>query len=174
MLFGAMWAPMASPKRMARSTAPRFRTGSTPGRARSTAQAWRLGSAPKAVLAPEKILEAVLSWAWTSSPMTTSQGVRLMSFPSCVARSVAVTAMPIHEDRPEILGGVAGALAGALTEGHGDLVALLPHAHAAAIAGQQLDMGRRLDLSEIGHDNELSVIAALWDLYDAAADGADQ
>jgi hypothetical protein len=65
---------------MARSTAPRFKTGNTPGSAMSTAQAWRLGSAPKAVEAPEKILEAVLSWAWVSRPMTTSQSLRMTGF----------------------------------------------------------------------------------------------
>jgi hypothetical protein len=47
---GATLAPTARPKRMARSTAPRFITGSVPGSARSTAQAWVLGAAPKAVL----------------------------------------------------------------------------------------------------------------------------
>jgi hypothetical protein len=77
-LFGATVAPIARPKRMARSTAPLLSTGSTPGRAMSTAQAWALGSAPKAVLAPEKILDCVLSWVWISSPMTTSQSVLLM------------------------------------------------------------------------------------------------
>jgi hypothetical protein len=69
---GATVAPTASPKRMARSTAPRFITGSVPGSARSTAQACVLGSAPKAVAAPLKILLAVDSWAWVSRPMTTS------------------------------------------------------------------------------------------------------
>ncbi len=63
---------------MARATAPRLSTGSTPGRAISTLQACTLGSAPKAMLAPEKILDCVLSWVCTSSPMTTSQSVLLM------------------------------------------------------------------------------------------------
>jgi hypothetical protein len=57
---------------MARSTAPRFMTGSVPGNARSTAQAWVLGSAPKAVGARLKILDCVDSCAWVSKPMTTS------------------------------------------------------------------------------------------------------
>jgi len=48
-------APTARPKRIARSTAPVFSTGRTPGNAISTPQAWVLGSAPKAVDAPEKI-----------------------------------------------------------------------------------------------------------------------
>lgn len=61
MLRGATVAPIASPKRMARSTAPLFMTGSTPGNARSTGQACVLGSAPKRVEAPEKILETVES-----------------------------------------------------------------------------------------------------------------
>jgi hypothetical protein len=75
---GATRPPTARPKRMARSTAPRFSTGSTPGRAMSTAQACVFGAAPKAVDAPEKIFEAVLSWAWVSSPMTISQSAKLM------------------------------------------------------------------------------------------------
>ena len=72
MLRGATWAPMARPKRMARSTAPRFITGSVPGKARSTAQACVLGSAPNAVEAREKILDEVVSWVWVSNPITTS------------------------------------------------------------------------------------------------------
>ena len=65
---------------MARSTAPRFSTGSTPGSAMSTAQAWVLGAAPKAVAAPEKIFDAVDSCAWVSRPMTISHwSMRLAS-----------------------------------------------------------------------------------------------
>ena len=69
---GAIVAPTARPKRIARSTAPRFITGSVPGSARSTADAWVLGSAPKAVEAPLKIFDRVESWACVSKPMTTS------------------------------------------------------------------------------------------------------
>ena len=72
MLRGAMVLPTARPKRMARSTAARFITGSVPGSARSTAQACVLGSAPKAVLARLKILLCVVSWVWVSKPITTS------------------------------------------------------------------------------------------------------
>ena len=72
MLRGAMCEPTARPKRMARSTAARFITGSVPGSAMSTAQAWVLGSAPKAVLARLKILLWVDSWACVSKPITTS------------------------------------------------------------------------------------------------------
>ena len=72
MLRGATYAPIARPNSIARSTAPRFMTGSVPGRARSTAQAWVLGSAPNAVEARLKILLRVESWAWVSKPMTTS------------------------------------------------------------------------------------------------------
>jgi hypothetical protein len=57
---------------IARSTAPRFITGSEPGSARSTAQACVFGSAPKRVEAPEKIFDWVESWAWVSKPITTS------------------------------------------------------------------------------------------------------
>src|SRR5437667_5255701 len=57
---------------MARSTAPLFSTGSTPGKAMSTAEAWLFGGAPKAVEAAEKIFDAVESCVWVSSPMTVS------------------------------------------------------------------------------------------------------
>ncbi|MNI71730.1 hypothetical protein D3C73_1276190 [compost metagenome] len=70
---GAMVAPTASPKRMARSAAPRFMTGRLPGKARSTSLACVLGAAPNCVLLPEKILESVESWVCVSSPMTISQ-----------------------------------------------------------------------------------------------------
>jgi hypothetical protein len=68
----ATLAPTARPKRIARSTAPWFITGSVPGSARSTGDAWVFGSAPKAVDEPLKILLKVDSWAWVSRPMTTS------------------------------------------------------------------------------------------------------
>src|SRR4029453_13528154 len=58
---------------MARSTAPRFRTGSVPGSARSMAEAWVLGGAPKAVAEPLNILASVDSWACVSMPITPSQ-----------------------------------------------------------------------------------------------------
>src|SRR5688572_22415520 len=67
-----MVAPTAIPKRIARSTAPLFNTGKTPGNAISTAHAWALGVDPKAVEAPEKIFDCVESCACVSSPMTTS------------------------------------------------------------------------------------------------------
>src|SRR5690348_12803119 len=68
-----MRPPTARPKRIARSTAPRFSTGSVPGSARSTALACVFGAAPNAVDAPEKIFDAVVSCAWVSRPMTISQ-----------------------------------------------------------------------------------------------------
>ena len=83
--------PTARPKRIARSTAPRFSTGSTPGSAMSTAEACVFGAAPNAVDAPEKIFDAVDSCACVSSPMTTSQ---LMRAPSR-ARAPARGAMPV-------------------------------------------------------------------------------
>jgi hypothetical protein len=70
--FCATSAPIARPKRMAHSTAFLFSTGKTPGKARSTAQACVFGAAPKAVEAPEKILETVASCACVSMPITTS------------------------------------------------------------------------------------------------------
>src|SRR5499427_9630929 len=73
MLFSATLAPVASPKRIARSTAPRFSTGSTPGSARSITVACVLGAPPNAVDAPENILLTVESCACVSRPITTSQ-----------------------------------------------------------------------------------------------------
>src|SRR5579859_308071 len=64
---------------MARSTAPRLATGSTPGRAMSTALAWVLGAAPKAVDAPENIFERVESCTCVSRPMTISQSMSLQN-----------------------------------------------------------------------------------------------
>src|SRR5215213_4944693 len=48
-------------------------TGSAPGRPRQTGQTWVFGAAPSyAVEQPQNIFDAVLSWAWTSIPMTGS------------------------------------------------------------------------------------------------------
>src|SRR3982074_223883 len=69
---GAIFAFTARPKRIARSTAPLFITGSTPGSARSTGLAWVFGSAPKRIALPLKIFELVVSCTWFSRPMTTS------------------------------------------------------------------------------------------------------
>jgi len=63
-----MVPPTASPNRIARSTAPRFATGSTPGSAMSTALAWVFGAAPNAVDDPENIFDAVESCAWVFQP----------------------------------------------------------------------------------------------------------
>src|SRR5262245_20143049 len=73
MLLSAIVAPTASPKRIARSTAPRLSTGSVPGNARSMTVACVFGAPPNAVDAPEKILLAVESCACVSRPITTSQ-----------------------------------------------------------------------------------------------------
>src|SRR5579863_4092022 len=48
-------------------------TGSMPGMAASTSETWELGSPPNAVEAPENSFDCEATWAWTSSPMTTSQ-----------------------------------------------------------------------------------------------------
>src|SRR3569833_2008313 len=48
-------------------------TGSIPGSAASTRLTCALGSPPKAVEAPENSLALLVTWAWTSRPMTTSQ-----------------------------------------------------------------------------------------------------
>src|SRR5574340_148855 len=142
-----MRPPTARPKRMARSTAPRLSTGSTPGSARSTAQAWALGSAPKVVAAPEKIFDRVLSWAWVSSPMTISQSLKAMAFAS---ESGAGAGWPVCEDGPQVVVGAAAAHLLALVEGHCHAVALLPHAHDAAVAGVlELEVGQPPRLAEI-------------------------
>src|SRR5262245_5537334 len=49
-----------------------FGTGSMPGKAASTSATCVFGSAPKAVAAPETSLASLVTWAWTSSPITTS------------------------------------------------------------------------------------------------------
>src|SRR5688572_8266668 len=72
MLCDATSAPVAMPNLIARSTAPRFNTGSVPGSAKSMTLACEFGSEPKWVDAPEKILLAVVSCACVSIPMTTS------------------------------------------------------------------------------------------------------
>src|SRR5688572_18514223 len=54
----------------------RLRTGSAPGRPRQTGQTCEFGGAPKSVRQPQKILVAVRSCAWISSPMTASYGTR--------------------------------------------------------------------------------------------------
>ncbi len=71
-----MVAPIDSPKRIARSTAPLFSTGSVPGNAMSTTLACVFGAAPNAVGAPEKIFDCVDNCACVSNPMTTSQLIR--------------------------------------------------------------------------------------------------
>ena len=50
----------------------RFGTGSMPGIAASISETCEFGSAPKSVDAPEKSLARLVTWAWTSSPITTS------------------------------------------------------------------------------------------------------
>ena len=69
-----MWALRPSPVRTACATASRFSTGSMPGKAASTKLTWLFGSAPKAVAAPEKSFELLITWAWTSRPTTISHG----------------------------------------------------------------------------------------------------
>ena len=44
-----------------------------PGMAASTSDTWVLGSAPNWFGAPENSLDSDTTWAWTSSPRTTSQ-----------------------------------------------------------------------------------------------------
>src|SRR5437763_301834 len=44
-----------------------------PGTAASTSETWEFGAPPNSVEAPEKSFAREVTWAWTSSPMTTSQ-----------------------------------------------------------------------------------------------------
>src|SRR3954451_21895125 len=64
--------PSASAARTPNSTARSFSTGSAPGKPRHTWQSCVFGSAPNRVLQPQKILVAVRSCAWISSPITGS------------------------------------------------------------------------------------------------------
>src|SRR4029077_19948808 len=65
--------PRAIAARAASSTARRLSTGSAPGRPRQTGHSAVFGSAPNRVEQPQKILVAVSSCAWISSPMTGSK-----------------------------------------------------------------------------------------------------
>src|SRR5882724_4639909 len=84
-----MCAPIAKPNLMARSTAPLFSTGNTPGNARLTASACVFGSAPKLVDAAENILLLVESWVCTSRPMTISHSI-FMSLQPDILRNATV------------------------------------------------------------------------------------
>src|SRR3990170_6994509 len=72
MEWAAIKPRTASAVRIANSTAFLLRTGKTPGRPRQTGQVWELGASPNRVLQPQKIFDAVRSWACTSSPITAS------------------------------------------------------------------------------------------------------
>ena len=75
-----IWAFSPSPVRTACSTQNSLMTGSIPGIAASTKETLELGSAPNSVEAPEKSLDRLDTWAWTSIPMTSSQ--------SCLAPAI--------------------------------------------------------------------------------------
>jgi hypothetical protein len=64
--FSAMAASVAN------STAFLLSTGKAPGKPRQTGQTLLFGGLPKRVEQEQKILVAVSSWTWTSSPMTGS------------------------------------------------------------------------------------------------------
>src|SRR5437660_10788583 len=68
-----MCSPSASAARAPKSTARQFKTGNAPGNPRHTGHVFAFGSSPKRVEHPQKIFDAVLSCAWTSSPMMVSQ-----------------------------------------------------------------------------------------------------
>src|SRR3990170_2157302 len=65
--------PNAMAARTARRTAPSLGTGNAPGSPRHTGQTLVLGASPKVVEQAQNILDRVLSWTWTSRPMTVSQ-----------------------------------------------------------------------------------------------------
>src|SRR3990172_6193788 len=67
-----MAQPAARPAVTAISTARRLSEGSTPGSPAQIGQTWLFGGAPNAVLQPQKSLDRVRSWQWTSMPMTVS------------------------------------------------------------------------------------------------------
>jgi hypothetical protein len=62
----------AMPILTAYSTAFLFVLGSVPGWPRLITLTWVFGAWPKTVLSPQNNLLLVESWAWTSSPITTS------------------------------------------------------------------------------------------------------
>src|SRR6266404_4161901 len=70
------WQLSAIAASTANSTTLRLSTGSAPGRPRHTGQTLLLGAAPNCVEQPQKILLAVRSWTWTSSPITGSYFAR--------------------------------------------------------------------------------------------------
>ena len=49
-------------------------TGSIPGNAASTKLTWLFGSAPNTVAEPLNSLDRLMTWACTSSPITSSHG----------------------------------------------------------------------------------------------------
>ena len=120
---------------MALSTAARFITGSTPGRAMSTALAWVLGAAPKAVLLPEKIFDWVESWAWTSSPITTSH---FMPRIPCAITCLCGRALSQRRRAGVPVGGELELMGGAQHGGvlPAEVIANQLHAHRAAIVGK--------------------------------------
>jgi hypothetical protein len=79
--------PVARAARMASVTAWRLSTGSAPGRPRHTGHTLVLGGSPNRLRQAQKILVAVRSWTWTSSPMT---GSKRASTPSRAAVAVAM------------------------------------------------------------------------------------
>src|SRR5665213_329849 len=70
MLVSRISQLMALAARTANSTAWRLSTGSAPGRPRQVGQTWVLGSPPYSLRQPQKALDCVSSWTWTSRPMT--------------------------------------------------------------------------------------------------------
>jgi hypothetical protein len=117
----AQW--VATPVLMAKSTTFSFNTGRAPGNPRQTGQVWELGWLPKEVAQPQKILVSVVSWAWTSSPMTTSylesmvQSFRISAF---LAGFHLLQGCPVAMPVRRLFVSVSGAQNGFLAEGLAD------------------------------------------------------
>lgn len=86
--------PVASAAITAYSTALRFSTGSDPGMPRQTGQVFAFGGSPNRVGQEQKIFVSVLSWAWTSRPMTGSYAPAGGSFRASPNRYIPVPRPP--------------------------------------------------------------------------------
>ena len=68
---------VATPSRIAISSAALLNVGSAPGRPRTTGSVSELGGAPNVIADDENALEWVASWTWISRPITGSQVSRM-------------------------------------------------------------------------------------------------
>ena len=89
---------IAVPKLIAFLTASLFSTGSAPGRARQVGQTWVFASSPKLVEQEQKILVFVLSWVWTSKPITTSNIFLPLNLCKFLVRILAILSFKISKE----------------------------------------------------------------------------